>query len=281
MSPDQRRLGLGAFTRARDVDRDAALLRLREALVDGQLTQDEFDTRMAAVLAATRMGELTRLTADLQKPQPEPIAAANPRRPRWVQAFGPVIIVLVVALVLAGVEGLTRLGSGNDGIEDSGAGGGFGFPALGFPGQPAMHTADGMTTFIEKVNDEFGSTKTLRAVIYPDYVVLWMPQRADPTRVDTFYYDGSFDPPSPAGTRDPATEPLFDLTDIDVDAMALLILQAPAAVGIAEPETTYAVVDQRLDAVGAVMGIYVSDAYVSGRLEAGLDGVVTELTEAS
>ena len=30
-------------------------------------------------------------------------------------------------------------------------------------------------------------------MIYPDYVVIWMPQQADPTRVDTFYYDGSFD----------------------------------------------------------------------------------------
>ena len=67
-------------------------------------------------------------------------------------------------------------------------------------------------------------------MIYPDYVVLWMPQQADPTRVDTFYYDGSFDPPSPAGTRDPVAEPVFDLAELDADAMACLILQAPAAV---------------------------------------------------
>ena len=281
MSVRQRLLGLGPFTRARDVDRDTALVAVREALADGQITQEEFDTRMTAVLKATRIGELAKLTEDLQQPSAKVLAELAPKPPRWVRVFGPAIIVLVVAVLLAGIEGLTRLGSGNEGIEDAGAGGGIGFPALDFPGQPAMHTAEGMTAFISDVDERFGTTETLRAVIYPEYVVMWMPQQADPTRVDTFYYDGNFDDPSPAGTRDPQTEPLFDLADIDVDAMALLILQAPEAVEIADPESTYAVIDRRFDTVSAIMSIYVSDAYVSGRLEADLDGLVTDVYPAS
>ena len=39
--------------------------------------------------------------------------------------------------------------------------------------------------------------------------------------------------------------------------------------------------DRRFDVVGALMSVYVSDAYVSGRVEADLDGTVTEVFEAS
>ena len=281
MTPDLQRRSLGGLTRARDADRETALVALREALVDGQLAQEEFDARMAAVLAAKRVGELTKLTADLQQPSPQALrSAALSTRPRWQRVFGPAIIVLVVALGLAGIEGLTRLGGDNQGIE-SDEGGSIGFPGLNFPGNPDLHTADGMRQFVADVEERFGTTETLRAVIYPEYVVMWMPQSADPTRVDTHYYDGNFDEPSPAGTRDPEAEPLFDLADVDVDALALLILQAPDAVGIDEPESTYAVIDRRFEAVSPLMSVYVSDPYVSGRLEANLDGSVTEVYEAS
>jgi hypothetical protein len=187
----------------------------------------------------------------------------------------------VLALGLAGIEGLTRLGGLNVGMSDAGSGEPIGFPALDFPGTPALHTAEGMTTFVSALEDKFDSTRTLRAVVYPGYAVIWMPQQADPTRVDTYYYDGSFDAGSPAGTRDPVTEPLFDLANLDVEAMELLMLQAPGAIGIAEPTTTYAVIDRAYDDGGPVLSVYVSDAYVSGRIEADLDGVVTEVTEAS
>lgn len=247
-------------------------------MADGQLTQAEFDTRMGAALKATRIGQLTKLVADLQAPTAQALAQLAPR-PTWQRVFGPPLIVLVVALVLGGIEGLTRLGGDNDGIEEVGSGG-IGFPEFNFPGKPAVHSAEGMRQFVADVEERFGTTETLRAVIYPEYVVMWMPQQADPTRVDTFYYDGNFDDPSPAGTRDPEVEPLFDLADVDADAMALLILQAPEAVGISEPDATYAVIDRRFDTLGAVMSIYVSDAYVSGRIEAGLDGVVTDVYEA-
>ncbi|MBA2478397.1 MAG: hypothetical protein H0V38_07285 [Sporichthyaceae bacterium] len=52
-------------------------------------------------------------------------------------------------------------------------------------------------------------------------------------------------------------------------------------VGAADPQTTYVVVDRRFEVVGALMSVYVSDAYVSGRVEADLDGTVTEVFEAS
>ncbi len=277
MSPAARATAARGLTRARDADRDAALLSLREAMADGQLTEDEFDTRMAAVLSATRVGELASLTDDLQKPPPQAIVSIQPR---WVRLFGPLIIVLVVALVLAGIEGLTRLGGSTDGI-DTGSDGGMGFPSLHFPGSPAVHTAAGMTALIAAVEEQFGTTSTLRVVVYPEYAVIWMPQQADPTRVDTYYYDGNFDDASPAGTRDPAEEPLFDLADLDVDAYALLILQTPEAVGISEPETIYAVIDVGYDSGEAVLGIYASDAYVSGHVNADLTGTVKDVNPAS
>jgi len=89
VSPDQRFGGHRPTTRARDLDRDIALVALREALVDGQLSQADFDLRSGAVLGATRVGELMELTADLQQPPPEAFAEFGPQAPRWRRAYGP------------------------------------------------------------------------------------------------------------------------------------------------------------------------------------------------
>jgi hypothetical protein len=72
-------------TRARDRDRDAAIVTLREALVDGQISQDEFDARMAKVLEAKRLEDLEPLLADLQRPPSSAYAeveAEHPHDPR-------------------------------------------------------------------------------------------------------------------------------------------------------------------------------------------------------
>lgn len=51
--------------KASDAERDAALERLREAFVDGRLTDDEFDQRARSALSARTTGDLERLFVDL------------------------------------------------------------------------------------------------------------------------------------------------------------------------------------------------------------------------
>jgi hypothetical protein len=71
-------------TRISDADRERSALALREHLVDGTLTLDEFAERLDAVYAARTRNELERVAADLPA-----AAAAPPRRrspSRWIIA---------------------------------------------------------------------------------------------------------------------------------------------------------------------------------------------------
>jgi len=60
--------------RAGDEDRDRTISTLREALVDGRLTHEEFDQRMGQAQTARTYGELAVLTSDLPD-APGPAAA--------------------------------------------------------------------------------------------------------------------------------------------------------------------------------------------------------------
>jgi hypothetical protein len=67
--------------RASDVDRERVATLLRDNLVAGRLTADEFSERVDAVHAAVTMDELERLTLDL--PAGGPPAAPTRSRTRW------------------------------------------------------------------------------------------------------------------------------------------------------------------------------------------------------
>jgi len=67
--------------RASDADRERVATLLRDHLVAGRLTTDEFSERVDAVHAAVTMDELERLTLDL--PAGEAPAAPTRSRTRW------------------------------------------------------------------------------------------------------------------------------------------------------------------------------------------------------
>jgi class 3 adenylate cyclase len=72
--------------RAADADRDQTVTLLREHVVVGRLTLDEFSERVGGALAARTRGELDALVADLPaRPQPEPEATRRQVR-RWIVA---------------------------------------------------------------------------------------------------------------------------------------------------------------------------------------------------
>ncbi|HEV3264022.1 MAG TPA: adenylate/guanylate cyclase domain-containing protein [Acidimicrobiales bacterium] len=72
--------------RAADADRDRTVTLLREHVVVGRLTLDEFSERVGSALAARTRGELEALVADLPaQPEPEPEATRRHVR-RWIVA---------------------------------------------------------------------------------------------------------------------------------------------------------------------------------------------------
>jgi hypothetical protein len=71
--------------RASDQEREQAALALREGLVEGRLTLEEFSARLDRVYAAKTQEELAALSADLAAPPFEPVRAES----HWlVSAFG-------------------------------------------------------------------------------------------------------------------------------------------------------------------------------------------------
>ena len=82
-------------------DREQAIDELKAAFVQGRLTKDEFDLRVAQALASRTIGELAVLTADM----PAGLTAARP--PRLPSPHGPnKKVVRTLACVTAGAVSL-------------------------------------------------------------------------------------------------------------------------------------------------------------------------------
>jgi class 3 adenylate cyclase len=89
--PDDQRppdLGAGGLTeRVADTDRDRTVTQLREHVVEGRLTLDEFSERVGLALEARIRGDLQAVMADLPEVReehlPEPSTAAPKKKRRW------------------------------------------------------------------------------------------------------------------------------------------------------------------------------------------------------
>ncbi len=82
--------GLGGLTeRVADADRDRTVTQLREHVVEGRLTLDEFSDRVGMALQARTRGDLAAAMADLPSPTsaerslPEPTTTPSKKRGRW------------------------------------------------------------------------------------------------------------------------------------------------------------------------------------------------------
>lgn len=108
---------------ATDEDRDGATVKVREALVSGQLTFEEHEERMSAALGARSLQELDRATVDLQPPE-------LPRRRR----FRIEVLVAAVVLLVGGVFGIALAVSGGGSVRPSTT------PTTAGPSLPASET---------------------------------------------------------------------------------------------------------------------------------------------
>jgi hypothetical protein len=92
--------GAESGTRASDGDRDRATDALRRHHADGRLSTDELEERIARAYAATTLGELDQLFADLP-PLRSPEGERRPRRlGLWPPAFAPALLALLFAVAV-------------------------------------------------------------------------------------------------------------------------------------------------------------------------------------
>src|SRR5262245_46682395 len=92
--------GAGSATRASDAERERAADALRRHHADGRLSTEELEERTGRAYAATTLGELDQLFADLPRlhsPEGEP---RPPRHGLWPPAFALPFIALLFALAV-------------------------------------------------------------------------------------------------------------------------------------------------------------------------------------
>jgi hypothetical protein len=89
--------GAGSGTRASDAERDRAVEALRRHHADGRLSTDELEERTERAYAATTLGDLDQLFADL----PRLRSPEGGRRPLWLGLRPPTFAVALIALLFA------------------------------------------------------------------------------------------------------------------------------------------------------------------------------------
>ncbi|GGU99084.1 hypothetical protein GCM10010182_14990 [Actinomadura cremea] len=89
-----------ADLRASDGDRDAAFERLGDALAEGALDTAEYDRRLERAAAATTLGRLRPLTADLPVSRAALAREAEARKAARAEAGWPLVPLAIWAAVL-------------------------------------------------------------------------------------------------------------------------------------------------------------------------------------
>ncbi|MGW4771497.1 DUF1707 SHOCT-like domain-containing protein [Nocardia sp. NPDC004278] len=213
--------------RARDTDRADVCGMLDAALADGQLTEDEHRARTAKAMSAKSFGELDPIVGDLQIPDnlvDAPVVRVDRRRPRrWL---APVAIIAGAAVVGAMAGGIASC-AGDVGPTEH---------------VPTLTTGAGLAYFIDEYRAEFGDTIVDEVTLYPDYAVFKRPAPGNPTATADGYYNGSFRNPTINTGRKPDAR-TFDLTTIDLPALAGLLAGAPTTIKVPDGAITHASIE--------------------------------------
>ncbi|QVI28481.1 DUF1707 domain-containing protein [Mycolicibacterium neoaurum] len=244
-------------TRAKDSDRDATCALLDAAHSEGQLSMVEHQERIAAAMAATTLGDLDDLTADLQH-NAGPRAEQERRRPHRTRNL---VIAGAAAVVGLGVLGtLVFSGSRDDAPPEdhplaatpevlipppvtTGA-----VPAVDEPPPLVlnlpryMNTVEGMTGLLEEIRTRFGSTMGYELAFNPGRAYLAVPDPTGEKRL-LYTFQGGWGEPSSRARSD--GDDLTDLAAFDVPAAVAAWNAAPATLGIAPTDVmdTYLDVD--------------------------------------
>ncbi len=227
--------------RARDLDRSDTASVLDAAYAEGQLGADEYHDRVAKAKAATTIGDLTALTADLQTPaalgaRAPRVVSTSPKRARPSRQGWYSAALTAAALVVA--FGAFALTSGDDEPAPAAP------PAAAVPeAEPAAPRAElddvdpviietpdlvtgaGLAHFIADFRAEFGDTIADEISLHPDHGDVERAVPGQPNRLVTYDYRGGFQRPSEPTTRKVDT-PTVDLGALDTTAVGAALANA-------------------------------------------------------
>src|SRR5689334_3012862 len=138
-------------------------------------------------------------------------------------------VLVVVGVVVFGIIGLVSVVIASVASD----GGPFG------DSEVQVLTEDGMSDFIDAVEEKTGRTEAFSATIYPTYAVVRVPVDDSSQRYIGYYWDGG-DLEEWAG-KGTSTDERFDLLDVETSVVLPLVKRAKSR--IEDPNTWYVIVD--------------------------------------
>lgn len=291
----------------RDSDRAALRDRIKRAVADGRISAADGDIRLRNVDAAHSLGELDLIVRDLDQLEsviapasayPAPAAGSPTRSRAWVPAL---VVALVLAVVGAGLGAVLLFRSSGDPqvatpLNDP-------LPLTASPsaspsadttdptaaptadatvpaGDPAAApyrlSAEGVRSFIRTYRERFGTTRTVSATFYGDYVVVQVPVGGGTRHAGWVYRESTgFTDFGGTSTNFPGSA-VVDLRRLDVAALMTNLARARRVLHVENPDQAYVTIDYRPQFDPAPnVNIYVSNAYnESGYLATRLNGQV-------
>ncbi|MEU0542851.1 DUF1707 domain-containing protein [Nocardia sp. NPDC005978] len=245
--------------RVRDSDRVDACSLLDSARAAGELSESEHTQRTAAAMRARTFGDLDALISDLQIPRnlvDAPLIRPERRLPRrrWIAAAGTVAVAALL--------------------------GSF-FGWVSEPDPPRTARTDGTTgqgfgSFLAAYRAEYGDSPVDDVTLYPDYVRVDRPIEGNRSE-DLTYRDGRFGNSS-TGSRSGSTES-FQLTDIDVRAIAAILAGAPQTLRVPGGAISHVSIHRSPGATdqSPVVTVYVTDGTQQGHMDIGFSGEPREV----
>ncbi|CAM3432797.1 DUF1707 domain-containing protein [Nocardioides dubius] len=299
--------------RARDVDRNDVVEALEAAFVDGQLTADEREERVAAALGAVELDDLRVLVKDLQNAperfRPGVVAsvraaatATSPRRNAVIVAAvaGIVGIGLVINAIVSddplrvpdsSISADADAEAEAQAVSDSAS---FvvmwsdvkneltsGQPANQREGEvPSLEpwevTAERVRDLLEVIHNQFDAPYLTELGLRPDYFSFTRPLKGTQPRTE----DWSYSKGSGVRASDPEIESgrdlaLFDTRDIDVDALFRNLDAALTNLNVEDAKLSWIDVKYDSSTEIPVINIWVTNRFEeSGWMETTLDGLI-------
>ncbi|MFL6107736.1 MAG: DUF1707 domain-containing protein [Marmoricola sp.] len=281
----------------RDSDRSPVRDRIKRAVAEGRISSVDGDIRLRNVDSARSSSELGLIVRDLDQlesaiaPTPAGYAttagtiAPAPGRPS--RAWIPVLVAVIVLAVLGvGAGGVLAFRSGGETtavLSDP-----VPLTAEASPATPSVPSAGGPTAaayslstagirdFIATYRHRFGTTRTVSATFYGDYVVVQVPVAGRSRHSGWVYRPGSGFTDFGGTTANFPGATAVDLAKLDVAALMRNLAQARRVLHVASANQAYVTIDYRpqLDPAPNV-NIYLANTYnESGYLATRLDGAV-------
>lgn len=289
----------------RDGDRGPVRDRIRRAVADGRISQADADIRLRNVDAANSMAELDLVARDLAQveaviaPTSVPTSVSTsgstsvPRSSGSTRRVVPVVVATVVALIVAfGAVALFAF-SGTSGSTGSSTGVELGDPvpiedptpadpSQGASGEASPAgaayalTPEGVRTFLATYRQRFGTTRTVSATFYGDYVVVQVPIPGTTRHSGWVYRQASGFTDFGGVTANFPGSTAVDLAKLNVTALFRNLARAKRVLHVADAKQAYVTIDYRPQFDPAPnVNIYLTNEFnESGYLATRLNGQV-------